>query len=277
METRITLNQEEGIVQRMIPANAVELFLEKRIDPNFGPIILFGAGGHLVEVWRDRAIGLPPLNSTLAKRLIERAQIYPALNGSAGRPRADLDALEKLLIRFGQLVAEQPLIKEIKVNPLLASPRGVIALDARMTLSESDQTAAYMLELVIRPYPTEYVHSWNLADGTPVTIRPIRPEDEPVMINFHQALSEETVHLRYFGVLTHEALISHERLVRICFSDYDREIALVVEGTRAGPGDRQIVAVARLIKAHRIRRICRGSGSSGSLSQRAKKFLLKKL
>ena len=132
-------------VQPMISSDGVELILAKSIDPNFGPIILFGAGGPLVEVWCDRAIGLPPLNATLAKRLMERTHIYAALNGGAGRPQADLDALEKLLIRFSQLVAEQPLIKEIDVNPLLASPRGVIVLDARMILAEPDHPAASLV------------------------------------------------------------------------------------------------------------------------------------
>ena len=229
---------------------AVELILRKRIDPNFGPIILFGAGGELVDVWSDRAIGLPPLNATLAKRLMERTRIYEALNGDIGRPQADLRALEKLLIRFGQLVEEQPLIKEIDVNPLLASPRGAIALNARMILSGPDPGAASLSKLVIRPYPAQYVRRWKLADGTAVTIRPIRPEDEPLMITFHKSLSEETVHLRYFGFLGGEALIAHERLVRICFSDYDREIALIVETIQAAQDQRQIIAVARLIKAY---------------------------
>src|SRR5271166_6102774 len=239
VETRLAKNEEE----------AVELILGKRIDPNFGPIILFGAGGRLGEVWSDRAIGLPPLNVTLAKRLMERTRIYAALKG-VSRPQADLAALEKLLIRFSQLVAEQPLIKEIDVNPLLAFPRGAIALGVRMILSEPDQAAASVSKLVIRPYPTRYLHGWKLADGTPVTIRPIRPEDEPLMINFHKSLSEETVHLRYFGFLKGETLITHERLVRICFSDYDREIALVIERIQPGRDQRQIIAVARLIKAH---------------------------
>ena len=184
-------------VQPMVSSDGVELILVKRIDPNFGPIILFGAGGPLVEVWCDRAIGLPPLNATLAKRLMERTHIYAALNGGAGRPQADLDALEKLLIRFSQLVAEQPLIKEIDVNPLLASPRGVIVLDARMILSEPDQPAASLSELVIRPYPMQYVREWKFA-GTPVFIRPIRPEDEPLTIDFHKSLSEETAHFALF-------------------------------------------------------------------------------
>jgi acetyltransferase len=240
VETRLAYDEEE----------AVEFILGKRVDPNFGPIILFGAGGRLVDAWRDRAIGLPPLNATLAKRLMERTRIYAALNGGVGRPQADLDALEKLLIRFSQLVAEQPLIKEIDVNPLLASPRGVIVLDARMILAEPGQPAASLSKLVIRPYPTQYVREWKLADGTPVVIRPILPEDEPLTIDFHKSLSEETVHLRYFGFLKGEALISHERLVQICFSDYDREINLVAERIQPGRNQRQIIAIARLIKAY---------------------------
>jgi acetyltransferase len=238
-ETRLADDEEE----------AVEFILGKRVDPNFGPIILFGAGGRLVDAWRDRAIGLPPLNATLAKRLMERTRIYAALNG-VGRPQADLAALEELLIRFSQLVAEQPLIKEIDINPLLASRSGAIALGARMILSEPHLPDTALSKLVIRPYPTRYLHGWNLADGTPVTIRPIRPEDEPLMINFHKSLSEETVRLRYFGFLKGESLITHERLAQICFSDYDREIALVTERSQPGRDQRQIIAVARLIKAH---------------------------
>ena len=239
-------------IQPMVSSDGVELILAKRIDPNFGPIILFGAGGPLVEVWRDRAIGLPPLNVTLAKRLMERTHIYAALNGGAGRPQADLDALEKLLIRFSQLVAEQPLIKEIDVHPLLASPRGVMVLDARMILSEPDQPAASLSELVIRPYPMQYVREWKFADGTPVFIRPIRPEDEPLTVDFHKSLSEETAHLRYFGFIKGEALISHERLVQICYSDYDREINLVAERIQPGWNQRQIIAIARLIKSYGV-------------------------
>jgi acetyltransferase len=104
--------------------------------------------------------------------------------------------------------------------------------------------------LVIRPYPAQYVRSWKLADGIAVTIRPIRPEDEPLMITFHKSLSEQTVHLRYFGFPGGEALVAHERLVQICFSDYDREIALIVETIQAAEDQRQIIAVARLIKAY---------------------------
>jgi acetyltransferase len=237
-------------VQPIISTDGVELILGKRIDPNFGPIILFGAGGQLSDIWCDRAIGFPPLNATLAKRLMERTRIYAALNGGGGRPQADLDALEKLLIRFSQLVAEQSLIKGIDINPLLASPRGVIALDARIVLFEPDQPAASLSKLLIRPYPTQYVREWRLADGNSFVIRPIRPEDEPLTIDFHKSLSEKTVHLRYLGFLEGEALITHDRLVQICFCDYNREITLIAEGIQHGRDQREIMAVARLIKAY---------------------------
>ena len=237
VETRPAIDEQQ----------TVELILGKRVDPNFGPIILFGAGRELVDAWHDRAIGLPPLNATLAKRLMERTRTYVALKGS--RPQADLAALENLLIRFSQLATEQPLIREIDVNPLLASSGGTNALGVRMILFEPHLPAASLSKLVIRPYPTQYVHEWKLPDGTTVAIRPIRPEDESLMIDFHKSLSEETVHLRYFGLLKGEALITHERLARICFSDYDREIALVTETIQTDRQQRQIIAVARLIKA----------------------------
>jgi ATP-grasp domain len=208
----VCLNIAEGGERRVASAGALELLLAKRIDPDFGPMILFGPGGRLAEIWHDRAIGFPPLNAKLAKRLMERPRIYRALQGTAGCPQADLDALESTLVRFSQLVAEYPLIKQIDVNPLLASDEGAIALDVHMVLFESSQAAAALAKLVIRPYPAEYAHRWNLVDGTPVTIRPIRPEDEPLMVTFHKSLSDETVHLPYFGFLGSDALIAHERL-----------------------------------------------------------------
>jgi acetyltransferase len=164
-DTPVSLNAVEVGGRRMISADAIELFLAKRIDPDFGPMMHFGAGGQLAEVWQDRAIGFPPLNATLAKRLMERPRIYAALRGSAGSLKPDLNALERVLVGFSQLVAEQPLVKEIDINPLLASAEGVIALDVRMVLFESSQTAAPLSKLAIRPYPMEYAHGWNLADG----------------------------------------------------------------------------------------------------------------
>lgn len=236
-------------VQPMVSNDGYELILGSSIDPQFGPVLLFGAGGYFVEVFRDRALGLPPLNRTLARRLMERTQIYAALKGFRGRGAIDLVVLEELLVGFSQLVIEQRWVKEIDVNPLLASPKSLLALDARIALHDPNTTERDLARLAIRPYPTRYITNLTLRDGTPVTIRPIRPEDEPLMIEFHKTLSERTVQLRYFGLLSLEQRTLHERLTRMCFIDYDREIALVADRERSN-GQHEILGVGRLIKAH---------------------------
>lgn len=235
-------------VQPMIAHDGYELILGSSIDAQFGPVLLFGAGGYLVEVFKDHALGLPPLNRTLARRLLEQTQIYQALRGIRGRASVDLKALEEVLVRFSQLVVEQRWIKEIDINPLIASSKEMIALDARVLLHSPNQREQDLPRAVIRPYPVEYVRKWKVGK-TSVTIRPIRPEDEPLMIEFHKTLSDHSVYLRYFGVLTLKQRTVHERLRRVCFIDYDREIALVVD-LRNRDGTHQILAVGRLIKAH---------------------------
>jgi acetyltransferase len=225
-------------VQPMIQAEGYELILGSSIDSQFGPVLLFGGGGQLVEVYKDRAVGLPPLNTTLARRMMERTKILTALKGVRGRKPVDLAALERLIVRFSYLVTEQSWIQEIDINPLLASPDGLLALDARVVLHPADLKAAP--RLAIRPYPTQYVQPWTLPDGTQLLIRPIRPEDEPMIARFHQHLSERSVYLRYFHLMDLDRRVSHERLIRICFNDYDRDIALVAEHASA------ILAVARL-------------------------------
>ena len=234
------------VVQPMIARDGYELILGSSIDPQFGPVLLFGAGGQLVEVFRDRALGLPPLNRTLARRMMERTRIHRALKGVRGRAPVDLGALEELLVRFSQLVVEHPRIKEIDINPLLASVSGLVALDARVVLHPAEVADEDLPRPAIRPYPAEYISAIKLGDGTPIRIRPIRPEDEPQMVKFHRGLSEQTVRFRYFGSLNLESRTGHERLVRTCFNDYDREIALIAEHND------EIVGVARLIKAHGI-------------------------
>jgi acetyltransferase len=227
-------------VQPMVPTNGYELILGSSEDPQFGPVLLFGSGGQLVEVFQDRSIGLPPLNTTLARRLMENTLIYKALRGVRGRRAVDLEALEQLLVRFSQLVAEQREIKEIDINPLLASSEGLLALDARVILrTEQDP----QVPLAIRPYPTQYI--WSFRDG--ITIRPIRPEDEPLVIDFHRHVSDYSVYLRYFHPIQYSARIAHERLVRLCFNDYDREIALVAERQDPEP---HLLGISRLSKKH---------------------------
>ncbi|HEX6127637.1 MAG TPA: GNAT family N-acetyltransferase, partial [Candidatus Limnocylindria bacterium] len=216
----------------------------------FGPVLLFGMGGTLVEVVRDRALALPPLTTTLARRLIEQTQVSRALAGVRGRRAVDMAELEQLMVRFSQLVAEIPRIAEIDINPLLASPERLVALDARVVLHPPTIADRDLPRTAIRPYPRQYVGEWTAPDGTTLTIRPIRPEDEPLMVDFHGRLSEETVYSRYFTYLKLSQRTAHERLTRICFIDYDREMALVAEGIDPETGRPAIQAVGRLSKAH---------------------------
>jgi acetyltransferase len=240
----------EGVtVQPMINYTGYELIVGSSIDPQFGPVLLFGMGGTLVEIIRDRSLALPPLTTTLARRMIERTQIFKALRGVRGREPVDLAAMEQLLVRFSQLVVEHPWIAELDINPLLASAHHLIALDARVVLHPPETDAAALPRPAIRPYPSQYVGDWQAPDGTSFTIRPIRPEDEPLMVRFHQDLSEETVYSRYFEHLKLSQRTAHERLTRICFIDYDREMALVAERRDPKTGEVEIAGVGRLSKA----------------------------
>ena len=235
-------------VQPMAKLDGYELILGSSVDPQFGPVILFGSGGQLVEVYRDRCLALPPLNTTLAQRMMEQTKIYTALKGVRGRKPVDIAALEQLLVRFSQLVLEQPWIAEIDINPLLASPDRLLALDARIVLHGRKVTLDQLPQPAIRPYPTQYVVPWTLRDGNQIVIRPIRPEDEPLMVKFHETLSDRSVYLRYFCSLSLSRRVAHERLLRICFGDYDREMALVAELTDPGTGEHRIMGVGRLSK-----------------------------
>lgn len=234
-------------VQPMVKLDGYELILGSSIDPQFGPVLLFGSGGQLVEVYKDRALALPPLNSTLARRLMEQTQIFKALNGVRGRKPVNLAALDHLLIRFSQLVIEQPSISEIDINPIVASPECLLALDARIVLHDPAKQKEAP-KAAIRPYPLRYVSRGTMKDGRDITIRPIRPEDEPLMTEFHRTLSDRTVYLRYFASLSLSARISHERLLRICFGDYEREMVLVAEHRDPDTGKSEILGVGRLNK-----------------------------
>jgi acetyltransferase len=233
-------------VQPMVHLEGYELILGSSIDPQFGPVMLFGSGGQLVEVFQDRSLALPPLNTTLARRMMEQTRIYKALQGVRGRSAIDLVKLEQLLVRFSQLIVEQPQISEIDINPLLVSPEGAIALDARVVLKTTENP----ILPAIRPYPTQYVQTWSTEGDRPITIRPIRPEDEPLMVLFHQELSEESVYLRYAHMVKLKHRIAHERLTRICFIDYDREMVLVADRLDPETSEHRILGVGRLSKLH---------------------------
>lgn len=237
-------------VQPMVLMDGYELIIGSSIDSQFGPVLLFGAGGQLVEVFGDRALSLPPLNTTLARRFMEQTKIFKALLGVRGRKPVNIADLEQLLVRFSRLVAEQRWIKEIDINPLLASPERLIALDARVVLHGKNVAEEQLPGLAIRPYPIQYIKPITLPDDTEVSIRPIRPEDEPLVVNFHHTLSERSVYLRYFHWMKLEQRTDHDRLTRMCFIDYDRQMAFVADWRNPETGQREIVGISRLVKSH---------------------------
>ncbi len=237
-------------VQPMLDlSEAYELILGASPDPQFGPVLLFGTGGVLVEVFKDRALGLPPLNTNLAHRMMHRTKIYEALQGVRGRNAVDIDALEALMVNFSHLVAEQHWIKEIDINPLLVSADHLIALDARVILYEQDVQKSDLPQLAIRPYPAQYEQVWETKHGMVVGIRPIMPEDENAMIEFHKKLSQDSVYMRYFSNIKLTQRIAHDRLIRVCHIDYDREMVLVVT-RRLHDGTDEVIAAGRLSGVH---------------------------
>ena len=233
-------------VQPMVTTEGVELIVGSSVDPQVGPVIIFGTGGRLAEAWGDTAVGLPPLTTTLARRLMEQTRVHAVLRAAG----CDLAGLEQLLVRFSQLVAEQRAIREIDLNPVLSTRDGVIVLDARMELQPPDRADHELPRPAIRPYPQHYTVSRRLADGTPLVLRSIRAEDEPLMVRFHHALSEESVYHRYFTALSLVQRTSHARLARLCFIDHDREIALVAVREDRARRPLEIAGVGRLCKAH---------------------------
>ncbi|MGA8491181.1 MAG: bifunctional acetate--CoA ligase family protein/GNAT family N-acetyltransferase [Terriglobales bacterium] len=248
---RVGRESFQGVtVQPMLKAGGYELIVGSTTDAQFGPVVVFGSGGELVEVYRDRALALPPLNTTLAHRLLEQTRIFKALSGVRGRKAIDIGALEALLVRFSRLIVENPAIKEADINPLVASSDQIVALDARFVLHDKSIGASELPKSAIRAYPVQYVSPWTMKDGTTVTLRPIRPEDEPLMVKFHEALSERSVFLRYFQLSKLSQRVAHDRLRRICFLDYDREIAIVADHTVPQTGEHVILAIGRLSKLH---------------------------
>lgn len=232
-------------VQRMVNTkHAFELILGAKHDPAFGAVLMVGTGGTAAEVLRDRALGLPPLNERLARRLLESLHAWPLLTGYRGRPPVDFDSLLEVLMRFSYLVAEHPEIAELDINPLLATPEEAVALDARVILDPERlgrETKPYT-HLAIRPYPGEYVREVTLADGTHATLRPIRPEDEPLWHEMLRVSSRESIRFRFRYIFKES---THEMAIPFCFIDYDREMAIVAELEE--DGERKMAGVGRLV------------------------------
>lgn len=200
--------------------HAHELIVGVHRDAVFGPTVLFGKGGVEVEVVRDSAIALPPLNSVLALDLITQTRVHDLLRGYRDRPATDLEAIQRVLERVGQLSLDLPEVAELDINPLLAGPGGVIALDARIRIAAADQA----VRPAILPYPGHLVHDAVLEDGSTVTIRPIRPEDEPGIADMLARSTMEDLRLRFFAPIRQ---LSHESAARLTQIDYGREMAFV--------------------------------------------------
>ncbi len=230
-------------VQPMIKKKGYEVILGSKTDSLFGPIILFGMGGIGVELFKDFAIGIPPLNQTLARRIMEGTKVYQLLKGYRNMPPANLKLLEEIMVRFSQMIVDFPQLKEVDINPLLIDEKEAIALDARIVIDK--ELVFSKLEphqhLVISPYPKKYEALWKLRDGRTVLLRPIKPEDEPSWLEMFQNLSEKSLRNRFFNVIKDAP---HEMRVRYCNIDYDREIAIVVEITE--DMRKKIVGVVRV-------------------------------
>jgi len=237
-------------VQPVVPENGCEVILGSSIDPQFGPYLYFGSGGRMGKIFRDRSVGLPPLTSTLARRMMEQTRIYNALKNGQACGCVDLEELEQLLVQFSYLVCEQNWIREVEINPLMLAPGRLVALDAHVRLHNINTPPEAFPKLAIRPYPSEYTYTWTSRGGREITFRPVRPEDEAMMVQFHQTLSGDTVYFRYFRIQPLDQRIQHDRLTEICFIDFDRGIAMVALDKDPGTGAQRILAVGRIVKIH---------------------------
>jgi acetyltransferase len=238
--------QVRGVtVQRMMSAtDGFELILGAKKDPTFGSVIMIGLGGVTTGVLQDRAVGLPPLNERLTRRMLESLRAWTLLRGYRGRPAANVDRLIEVIIRFSLLVADYPEIREFDVNPLLVSAHDVVALDAALVLEPEgavDTTDPYP-HLAIRPYPEDYVRHARLGDGTVLTLRSVRAEDEPLWCDLVTRSSAESLRFRFRSLFKRP---THQMAVKHCVIDHERQISIVAEGVPRG--QRELVGIAQLI------------------------------
>jgi acetyltransferase len=213
-----------SIEPMIVKPNGRELMVGVTNDPVFGPIITFGAGGTTVEVMGDRSVALPPLNTFLVKDLIQNTHVARMLNAFRHMPPVNMDALESVLLRVSEMVCELPMLMEMDINPLILDEHGALAADARVVVEFRQPSADRYAHMAIYPYPTHLVSNWQLADGTHILIRPIRPEDATLEQAFVRNLSEES---RYFRFMDSVQELSESMLVRFTQIDYSREMALI--------------------------------------------------
>ena len=231
----------EGIRIEPMVRKRWELLIGGKKDSIFGPVIVFGMGGIAVEIFRDTRIALPPLNMALAQNLIEQTKIYQLLKGFRNLPAVDLEALKFLLCRFAYLLMDFPQIQQIDLNPLAIDETGQVVLDARVILNDAESKGPPYHHLVITPYPVHLTRQIHVKD-LKVTLRPIRPEDEPLERELFEYLSKETIYFRFFGYM---GSVSHDQLSRFTHIDYDREMAIIAE-TKVRQRN-QMIGVVRLV------------------------------
>jgi len=236
----------EGItVQKMISQkDAVEMILGIKKDPTFGTVLLVGMGGSAAEVFRDHTLGFPPLSESLASQMLESLRMYPLLKGFRGSEPKNIPKLVEILIRLSYLAADYPEIEELDINPLLVTRDDVIALDARIVIDQEllGKPVSAFSHLILHPYPEKYVSTTTLSDGTEVTLRPIKPEDEPLWLELLGSCSKESIYSRFRYNFHYD---SHEIATQFCFIDYSREIAIVAEIMENDK--KKLIGVGRLI------------------------------
>jgi acetyltransferase len=225
-------------VQPMIRRpNAYELLIGMSDDRTFGPVLMFGAGGTAVEVSKDTAMALPPLDLDLARDLMRATRIFALLKGYRDRPPVKLDQIAEVMVATSHLIAQHPEILELDINPLLADEAGVIALDARVRIAGPGE--ANRRPLAIRPYPAEWESEWTAPGLGDILLRPIRPDDEPAYAGLLGRVTPEDTRLRFF---TPRIDLSHRHIARMTQIDYAREMAFVAVAKASG----EMLGVARL-------------------------------
>ena len=236
----------EGIVvQQMLEKIDYQVFLGSKKDRVFGSVVLFGVSGIAVRIYEDFSVGLPPLNQTLARRLVEDLRIYRILKGYQGRPPADMRQLEQIIVSFSNLIVDFPEIAESDINPIAISNGVAHTLNARIVLDKNcREPSSQYPHLVITPYPTRHILPWTLPGREGVILRPIKPEDEPLVDDMYTTISEESFRGRFFQADKHA---SHEMHIRQCNIDYDRETGIVVETKEHDK--RRIVGIGTLVTA----------------------------
>ncbi|MCB1878128.1 MAG: bifunctional acetate--CoA ligase family protein/GNAT family N-acetyltransferase [Chromatiales bacterium] len=232
-------------VQKMVSAHqSIEIILGAKKDPTFGSIVMVGMGGIATGILDDRAIGLPPLNETRVRQMLESLRFWPMLSGYRGQPPVDVDQLIEVVMRFSMLIEDFPEIREFDINPLLASHERIVALDASMILDADFLPDPHdrHSHLAIRPYPQEYMRHAHAGDGSLITLRSVRAEDEPLWHDLIGKSSPESIRFRFrsmFRRATHRMAIDH------CVIDHERQISIVAE--TEVHGQRELAGVAQLM------------------------------